>query len=52
MYKDDKKDIKKALDNEKIYYNTLSEDEKETKERDSNKNQKDRRSTENKEVIA
>ena len=38
---DDKTDIKKVLDNEKKYYNTLSEDEKEMKEKDSDKDPKD-----------
>ena len=37
---DDEKDIKEALDNEKNYYNTLSEDEKEMKEKDLNNEQK------------
>ena len=49
---DDKKDIKEALDNEKNHYETLSEDEKETKEKDLNNEQKDEELKENKEIIA
>ena len=44
---DDKRDIKKALDNDKNYYGTLSEDEKESKEKDLDKDPKHRKSTEN-----
>ena len=49
---DDKKYIKKASDNKKNYYNMLSEDEKETKEKDLDKDPKDRKVTNNKEKIA
>ena len=46
--KDDKKDIKKASDNEKNCNDTLSEDEKETKKKDLDKDPKDRKRRENK----
>ena len=46
--KDDKKDIKKASDNEKNCNDTVSEDEKETKKKDLDMDPKDRKRRENK----